>query len=220
MWKRNLTHTHTLPGFVDTYLLLLALSHRDGGVVLPAGRVLRPCRATGDRFDGGDGSLSLSTWTNAVWDTWPSGLSLCVCVFVHACLHTSLHLCRTCVLCELWTRAVGSGRAVGLSPQMGQNERCQSWTGDAWLKLDLNGRRVGCGMSHPDSYGHSLTQPEKIFHTLNSFHSIKLSITLICRSKTAQNVWCSSADIPRNLTGDRLRLHVCSVFPVANTSEC
>lgn len=31
-------------------------------------------------------------------------------------------------------------------------------------------------MSHPDSYGHSLTQPEKIFHTLNSFHSIKLSI--------------------------------------------
>lgn len=31
-------------------------------------------------------------------------------------------------------------------------------------------------MSHPESYGHSLTQPEKIFHTLNSFHSIKLSI--------------------------------------------
>lgn len=31
-------------------------------------------------------------------------------------------------------------------------------------------------MSHPDSYGHGLTQPEKIFHTLNSFHSIKLSI--------------------------------------------
>lgn len=36
MWKRNLTHT--LPGFVDTDLLrTLAVSHGDGGVVLPAG---------------------------------------------------------------------------------------------------------------------------------------------------------------------------------------
>ena len=31
-------------------------------------------------------------------------------------------------------------------------------------------------MSHPDSYGQSLTQPENIFHTLNAVHPIKLSI--------------------------------------------
>lgn len=59
---------------------------------------------------------------------------------------------------------------------MGQEERCQGWTGDVCPELVLNGGRVGYGMSHPDSYGHSHTQLEKIFHTLKSFHSIKLSI--------------------------------------------
>lgn len=34
----------------------------------------------------------------------------------------------------------------------------------------------GCVMAHPDSYGQSHTQPEKIFHTPNFFHPIKLSI--------------------------------------------
>lgn len=35
---------------------------------------------------------------------------------------------------------------------------------------------VGDVMSHPDSYGQSLTQPENIFHTRNTVHPIKLSI--------------------------------------------
>lgn len=34
-------------------------------------------------------------------------------------------------------------------------------------------------MTHPDSYGQSLTQPENIFHTLNTVHPIKLSINYL-----------------------------------------
>lgn len=42
-------------------------------------------------------------------------------------------------------------------------------------ELKLN-RGWGSVMAHPDSYGQSHTQPEKIFHAPNFFHPIKLSI--------------------------------------------
>lgn len=90
---------------------------------------------------------------------------VCACVYTHACLlRCSFFMC-VCE-CELWTRAViigayrpERGRRRGARAGLGTSDRCR-----------------GGLMTHPDSNGQSHTQPEKIFHTPNFFHSIKLSI--------------------------------------------
>lgn len=92
----------------------------------------------------------------------------CVCLCIR--LLTCSFAC-VCV-CELWTRAViigayrpERGRRRGARARLRASDRSWSWMG-GW----------GDVMSHPDSYGQSHTQPENIFHTLNSVHPIKLSI--------------------------------------------
>lgn len=123
MWKGNLTLTQ--PGFVDTYLHTLALSHTDSGVMLPAGWVLRQRRATGDRLERGDGSLSLITQGNVVWGTWPSDLSLCVCMLAY--LYLLVHVCLRAAIIRAyrpqwgWRRGAraGLGHLTGAGVEWG-----------------------------------------------------------------------------------------------------
>lgn len=53
---------------------------------------------------------------------------------------------------------------------------CLTGEFDGGWTVKVEGWGGGVVMSHPDSYGQSLTQPENIFHTLNTAHPIKLSI--------------------------------------------
>lgn len=79
-------------------------------------------------------------------------------------------------VCELRMKAVIIG---AYHPERGRRRGARAGLGGrltgAAVEWGGGGGR-GVVMSHPDSYGQSLTQPENIFHTLNTVHPIKLSI--------------------------------------------